>query len=67
MPITLTNREIEILKLIAIEQTTEQIAKSLNIGISTVETHRYNMFRKLNVQSVVGLVREGLKNGWIEI
>ena len=67
MPITLTNREIEILKLIAIEQTTEQIAKSLNIGISTVETHRHNMFRKLKVQSVVGLVREGLKNGWIVI
>ncbi|WP_435357822.1 response regulator transcription factor [Emticicia sp. SJ17W-69] len=63
----LTKREQEILELIANELTTEQIAHFLNISIPTVESHRRNMFRKLGVQSVVGLVKEALKNGWIQV
>ncbi|WP_394994032.1 response regulator transcription factor [Emticicia sp.] len=64
---TLTKREQEILELIANELTTEQIAKNLHISIPTVESHRRNMFRKMGVQSVVGLVKEALKNKWIKI
>ena len=64
---TLTKREQEILELIANELTSEQIAKNLHISIPTVESHRRNMFRKLGVQSVVGLVKEALKNKWIKI
>ncbi len=67
MAMTLTKREQEILELIANELTTEQIAKNLHISIATVESHRRNMFRKLGVQSVVGLVKEALKNKWIKI
>jgi DNA-binding CsgD family transcriptional regulator len=67
MAVTLTNREHEILELIANELTTEQIAQNLQISIATVESHRRNMFRKLGVQSVVGLVKEALKNKWIKI
>ncbi len=67
MAITLTKREQEILELIANELTTEQIAQNLHISIATVESHRRNMFRKLGVQSVVGLVKEALKNKWIKI
>jgi LuxR family transcriptional regulator of spore coat protein len=67
MAMTLTKREQEILELIANELTTEQIAKNLHISIATVESHRRNMFRKLGVQSVVGLVKEALKNKWISI
>ncbi|MER0439333.1 helix-turn-helix transcriptional regulator [Emticicia sp. W12TSBA100-4] len=63
----LTKREQEILELIASELTTEQIAQNLNISIPTVESHRRSMFRKLGVQSVVGLVKEALKNNWIKI
>lgn len=63
----LTKREQQILELIANELTTEQIAQNLHISIPTVESHRRNMFRKLGVQSVVGLIREALKNNWIKI
>lgn len=63
----LTKREQQILELIASELTTEQIAQNLHISIPTVESHRRNMFRKLGVQSVVGLVKEALKNKWIKI
>jgi LuxR family transcriptional regulator, transcriptional regulator of spore coat protein len=67
MAMTLTKREQEILELIANELTSEQIAQNLHISIPTVESHRRNMFRKLGVQSVVGLVKEALKNKWIKI
>ena len=66
MTASLTKRELEILSLIAQEFTSVQIANYLNISISTVESHRRNMFKKLQVQSVVGLVIEALKQGWIK-
>ena len=62
----LTKREQEILELIANELTSGEIANYLNISIPTVESHRRNMFKKLQVQSVVGLVIEALKQGWIK-
>lgn len=66
MVVSLTKRELEILTLVSQELTSEQIAKCLNISVSTVETHRRNMFKKVEVSSVVGLVMEALKRGWIE-
>lgn len=66
MAMALTKREQEILELIANELTSGQIANYLNIRIPTVESHRRNMFKKLQVQSVVGLVIEALKQGWIK-
>jgi len=66
MAMVLTKREQEILELIANELTSGQIANYLNISIPTVESHRRNMFKKLQVQSVVGLVIEALKQGWIK-
>ncbi len=63
----LTKREQEILELIANELTNDQIAHNLHISVPTVVSHRRNMFRKLGVQSVVGLVKEALKNKWIKI
>jgi DNA-binding CsgD family transcriptional regulator len=67
MTFHLTNREQEILGLIVKELTTEQIANYLQISIATVESHRRNMYLKLGVQSVVGLVKEALKNGLIKL
>ena len=66
MTASLTKRELEILSLIAQELTSVQIANYLNISIPTVESHRRNMFKKLQVHSVVGLVIEALKQGWIK-
>lgn len=63
----LTDRELEVLDLIAKEFTTEKIANSLHISVSTVETHRRNLFHKLEVSSVVGLIKEGLKRNYIKI
>ena len=56
-PISLTPREIEIVKLVAKEYSNAQIAETLFISERTVETHRKNIFRKTNTKSVVGLIR----------
>jgi len=63
---TLTRREKQILKLIYNEQTTAEIAKSLFISESTVETHRRNLFDKFAVRNVVGLVKSALETGFLE-
>jgi len=51
----LTEREREVLKLIAQEYTSEEIAKKLYIAKSTVDTHRKNLIHKLKVKNAVGL------------
>lgn len=52
----LSPREMEIIKLIAQDFSTKQIAEILFISEKTVETHRKNMLRKINCSTVVGLV-----------
>ncbi|MBK6935474.1 MAG: response regulator transcription factor [Chitinophagaceae bacterium] len=53
----LTAREIEIIQLIEREFNNRQIAETLYISERTVETHRKNIFRKTNTNSVIGLVK----------
>ena len=57
----LTERELEILKLIADEYSNAQIANSLFISERTVETHRKNMLRKTNNKSIVGLLKYAME------
>ena len=54
----LTNREIEIIKLIAEGLTSQQMASKLFISPRTVETHRANLMKKTGVKNVVELVRK---------
>lgn len=53
----LTEREIEIIRLIEKEYSNKQIAERLFISERTVETHRKNIFRKTNTNTVIGLVK----------
>jgi DNA-binding NarL/FixJ family response regulator len=53
----LTEREIEIIRLIEKEYSNKQIAESLFISERTVETHRKNIFRKTSTNSVIGLIK----------
>lgn len=61
----LTSREVEVLKLIAMEYTSDEIAKQLFIAKSTVDTHRKNLIGKLNVKNAVGLGLFAQRNGLI--
>ncbi|MBS1589551.1 MAG: response regulator transcription factor [Bacteroidetes bacterium] len=58
----LTEREKEILKLIAEEMSNAQIAETLFISERTVETHRKNMLRKTNNKTIVGLLKYAFEN-----
>ncbi|MBV9963070.1 MAG: response regulator transcription factor [Parafilimonas sp.] len=53
----LTQREIEIVRLIEKEMSNKEIADKLEISERTVETHRKNIFRKTKLNSVVGLIK----------
>ena len=53
----LTDREIEIVKLIAQEFSNGEIANKLCISERTVETHRKNIYRKTNTKTIVGLIK----------
>ena len=61
----LTEREREILKLIAKEYTNRMIAEELFISERTVETHRKNIFRKTKTSSLVGLIKFAYSNNLI--
>ena len=58
----LTKREIEVLKLIAMEITNEEIAKKLVVGKRTVDAHRQNLLNKLHVKNTVGLIKFAYKS-----
>jgi DNA-binding NarL/FixJ family response regulator len=59
----ISEREIEVLKLIAQELSTNQIAERLFVSVNTVETHRKNLFRKLGVKNALGLIKFALRHG----
>jgi DNA-binding NarL/FixJ family response regulator len=58
----LTERELEILKLITREFSNKQIADELHISERTVETHRKNIFRKTGTSTLVGLIKYAYAN-----
>lgn len=58
----LSERELDVLKLIAKEYSTQEISEMLNLGLNTVKTHRKKLFTKLNVKNVVGLGKFAIKN-----
>jgi two-component system, NarL family, nitrate/nitrite response regulator NarL len=61
----LTEREREIIRLIALERTNGEIAAALFISEDTVKTHRKNLMAKLNVRSVAGLVKYAVDRCWV--
>ncbi|WP_195470611.1 LuxR C-terminal-related transcriptional regulator [Bacteroides xylanisolvens] len=59
----LTNREIEVLRLIQKGLLSKEIADKLCISIHTVNIHRQNLLRKLDVQNSIEAIRLGQENG----
>lgn len=61
----LSKREREILKYIAAEHTTAEIAEKLFISQNTVNTHRKNLIAKLGVKNIAGLVKYAFQHGLV--
>jgi DNA-binding NarL/FixJ family response regulator len=62
--VELTEREIEILTLIAEGLSSKQVGEKLFISPRTVDTHRTNLMNKLDIHNIAGLIRFALKNGY---
>jgi two-component system response regulator NreC len=61
----LTSREREIVQCIAEGQTTKEIAAHLGLSVKTVESHRINLMRKLDIHETATLVRYAIRRGLI--
>ena len=62
----LTEREIEILKWIAQGYSNKEIGDKLFISHRTVDTHRTNLMKKLEVHNIAGLIRYALRAGYVD-
>lgn len=62
----ITDREYQVLKLIAAGKTLTQIAETLNLGVATVSTYRARLLEKMGLRSTAELIRYGLEHGLAE-
>ncbi len=63
----LSKREIEIIQLLANGLSSKEIARDLHLSTKTVENHRYNIYRKCEVDSIAGLIRHAIHHGLVSI
>jgi DNA-binding NarL/FixJ family response regulator len=64
-PRRISEREGEVLRLIAIGHSNKEIAHRLDLSVKTVEAHKANGMRKLNLGGRVDIVRFAIKEGWL--
>ncbi|MFY7910791.1 MAG: response regulator [Emticicia sp.] len=64
--IPLTPREIEVMQLVIQDLSNAEIAERIFINVTTVETHRRNLMKKVGVNSALGLMRWAMKNGFLK-
>jgi DNA-binding NarL/FixJ family response regulator len=62
----LSNREIDVLKLIAQEYSTNEIADKLFVSVNTIESHRKSLIKKLDAKNVVGLIKFAMRHKLVE-
>ncbi len=60
--IELTSRELEVLELIVLEHSNQEIAEKLSISVRTVDAHRRNLLDKTGVRNTAGLVKYSMNN-----
>ena len=63
---TLSDREFQVMRLIAAGKKSSEIADELSVSLSTVNTYRSRIFEKMKMQSNVDLTRYAIENGLIE-
>lgn len=61
----LTPRQREVLQLVAEGHSTKEIARRLDLSVKTVDTHRSQLMKQLDIHEVAGLVRYAMRNGLI--
>lgn len=64
---TLTEREMQVAKLLAIGKTNHEIATELGISVKTIDTHRGHLLDKLDLRNNVELARHALRVEWVTL
>lgn len=62
----ITDREYQVLVLIAAGNTLTQVAEKLNLGVATVSTYRARLLEKMSLKSTAELIRYGIEHGLVE-
>jgi two-component system response regulator NreC len=63
---SLTEREAEVLRLIASGYSNKEIANRLSLSVKTVETHKANAMRKLDLNGRIDIVKYAILQGWLD-
>jgi DNA-binding NarL/FixJ family response regulator len=63
----LSERQREVLKLLAEGSNTREIAEKLSLSVKTVETHRAQLLERLDVRTIPDLVRVAIRHGLVEL
>jgi DNA-binding NarL/FixJ family response regulator len=61
-----STRESEVLRLIALGYSNKEIASQLDLSVKTVEAHKANAMRKMNMRGRIDIVRYAILQGWLE-
>lgn len=64
-PGKLTQREAQVLRLVAVGHSNKEIARRTGLGVKSVETYRYRACKKLLLNSRLDIIRYGASHGWI--
>jgi two-component system, NarL family, response regulator NreC len=64
---TLTDREKQVLRLVALGQSNKEVAESLGISVKTAMTHREHLMEKLNLRNRTDLIKFAIKQGVIRV
>jgi len=63
----LSEREIEIVQLLCEGLSSKQIAQCLHVSPKTIENHRYNIYRKCDVDNIAALIRHAIQRGLVAV
>lgn len=61
-----SDRELAVIRLIALGYSNKEIASQLNLSVKTVEAHKANAMRKMNMRGRIDIVRYAILQGWLE-
>ena len=65
-PSKITNRETEVLRMVAWGYSNKEIAAKLDLSVKTVEAHKNNTMKKLGMRSRIDIVRYAILQGWLQ-
>lgn len=63
---SVSGRELQVIRFIALGYANKEIASRLNLSVKTVEAHKANAMRKLNMRGRIDIVRYAILAGWLE-